>query len=80
MGVGGTVGATTPWEPGAISTSAGKLKVRWNTNASDLAGGLRIQERSLQPGSSWTTVQTVGTGFEAEVGLSGDAAIYRVVK
>ena len=51
---------------------------RWGR--SGLAGGLRIQKRSLQPGSNWTTVQTVGTGFESEVGLSGEAAIYRVVK
>ncbi len=37
-------------------------------------------KRSLQPASNWITVQTVRTGFEAELGLSGEAAIYRVVK
>lgn len=147
MAVGGAVGATTPWEPGAISTSAGfyairfwtaagihygwletynpmfggrpafvtggwtkrayinpepnqpitvgdeslvlraqmnpatgRLKIQWNTNASDLAGGIRIQRRSLQSGSTWTPVQTVTTGFEAEVPLSAGAMVYRVVR
>lgn len=63
-----------------MNPATGKLKIRWNANASNFDSGLRIQKRSLQPGSNWTTVQTVGTGFEAELGLSGEAAIYRVVK
>lgn len=63
-----------------VNPATGRLKIQWNTDASGFAGGLRIQSNSLPPVSTWTTVQTVASGFEAEVKVSGDAAIFRVVR
>jgi hypothetical protein len=63
-----------------INPDNGKLKIRWNTDASSFVGGLRLQTRAMQPGAVWTTVQTIGTGFHAEVNMTAEARIYRVVE
>lgn len=63
-----------------LNPANGKLKIRWNTDASTFTTGVRLQSRSLQPGSTWTTDQTIGSGFEAEVALSADARIFQVIQ
>lgn len=73
------VGDTTLLLRVRMNPSTGMLNIRWNTNASAFAGGLRIERRSLQPNSPWTVVQNVGLGFEADVALSGDGGVFRVV-
>lgn len=57
-----------------------RLLLRWNTDASSLQSGLKVQSRPVAGTMPWSTVYTTASGVEVELALTDDARVYRLVQ
>lgn len=60
------------------SVVGGQLRLSWNGDADP--SGIRVESRTLSPDGTWTLVQTVSSGNELDVELSGEGQMYRAIK
>lgn len=71
------VGTPTPIVLKA-SVVGGRLRLSWNGNASP--SGIRVESRPLRSSGTWTLVQTVSSGNQLDLGLSGEGRMYRAIR
>jgi len=60
------------------SVVGGQLRLNWNGDAAP--SGIRVESRTLSPDATWTLVQTVSSGNELDVEMSGEGQLYRAIK
>jgi hypothetical protein len=78
-----TVGTPTSSVPVPIpivlkaSVVGGRLRLSWTGSASS---GFLVESRALRPDAKWTFLQSVSSGRQLDVELSGEGRMYRVVQ
>ena len=60
------------------SVVGGQLRLSWNGSAAPQ--GIRVESRTLSPDGTWTSVQTVSSGNQLDVELSGEGQMYRAIQ
>ena len=73
------VGDTTLKLSLSVHSNAGKLRLKWNTDAVQWGNGLRIQSRPMDSTSGWSSLKTVMNGTETEIDLGPTPQVFRAV-